>query len=475
MQKNVALGLLAFIAFLVVSVFITPALAAAGVALATGTVISGGLVSEQQVRENSETLNMEDISDTVTEMLPSRTPIDTILRKIRKAKKADAMEHRYYEVSSFDVSDYLDTAVSGVGTLADPASAYTYSSGNGLTSIYVQVVNEAAWALNDTILMRELTLPVNAFGVAVLGATTTTRKEDIVFLLTSKTGSIVRLTPLNGVLGLNTNAAKYVVPNFANTTVLYKMGRAHNELAAKTTPAAMLPDPFTQYGQYFMAMVQESVFQQMTKKEVNWSFTDYERQNLYNMRRGMEKSFLWGALGYTVNPDDSTQKIYTTQGITRRITNALEYGTGSTNRTVSFANVVNWAKTAFVGNNGSDSRYLFGGAGLIGYLHSVETIQKQVNGKAPVVNWGLKFTEIVTNFGILYIYHHPLFDETGWGDNGLILDFEHISKHDFKPMSVYDLDLIKTGESLSNARIISEASFLTLTNPACHAIIKPKA
>lgn len=474
MLKNVALGLLAMIAFTVLSVLLTPAIA--GVAVAMAGVATTGTVTEQMVRATSETLDMEDISKKVIEILPSRTPIDTILRQIRAANKAEAMEHRYYEVSTMDVSDIPDADANGAGTSSSvPAKEYTYSTGAGLTSIFISVTNEACWSVNDTILMRGLTLPVGADGVARLGESTSTRKEDVAFFVSYKSGSVLRLTPLNGVLGLVANVSKFVVPNFTSTTVLYRMGRAQHELDMVTSAHAMLPDYNTQYAQFFMAMVQESVFQQMTKKEVAWGFQDYERHNLLDMKRGMEKSFLWGAKGRTINPDKTEQTIYTTDGITRRITNSLTYGTGGTNRTISFDNLINWAKTIFVGNNGSDSRYLFAGADLIGALHSVETVQKQINGKSPFVNWGLKFTDIQTNFGNLYVYHHPIFDESGWGDNGLILDFEHIQKHDFLPMGVYDLDLQKAGTSRSNARVISEASFLTLTNPACHGIIAPRA
>ena len=472
-SKILAIGILAIVSFLALAAFLV--LPVAGVIAATGVAVSG-VVTESNVREVAPTLDMEDISKTVTEMLPSRTPIDTILRRLERTQKAEAMEHRYYEVGTLEVEDNLDTDATGTGASeAQATSAYTYSSGVGLPTIYVQVLNEGAWSVNDTLLMRNLTLPVDATGVARLGGSATTVKRDVMFLVIAKSGSVLRLQPRGGVLGPTgeSTASTFVSPNFANTVKLYRMGRAHYETDAQTTPMAMLPEPITQYGQFFMSMIQESTFQKMTKKEVDWRFSDYERLNLLDMKRGMEKSFLWGDGGFLVNPANTSQKIYTTHGITKRIDNALTYGTGGSNRTISFDNVVNWAKGVFVGNSGSDSRYLFGGADLIKQLHSVETIQKQVNGKSPVVNWGLKFTEVVTNFGILYIYHHPIFDETGWGENGLIVDFEHISKHDFLPMKVYDLDLKKSGVSNSDARVISEASFLTLAYPACHAIIRP--
>lgn len=472
MLKNVALGLMAFIAFMFLSVVLAPDVAGVAFAALGGIAISGG-ITEQGVRTASSTLDMEDISKTVTEMLPANTPLDTIMRQIRKAEKMEAMQHRYYSVASKALYDTLDTSESGAGTsVGAPASSITAST-PGLLSVYVQVVNSAIWNEKDTLLMRDLTLPATA-GVPIIGGSGSVTM-DVAFFVASKSGSVLQLVPLNGLTGLVANAGKFVVPSFANTTKLFRMGKAMHEKDASTTAFGIIPDADLQYAQYFMAQVEESTFQKMTKKEVDWGFNDYERQNIYDMKATMEMSKLFGALGYNVNPNNTNQKIYTTKGITRDITNTLNYGTGSTNRSITFAQIIDWCKSTFVGNNGSTARYLFGGSTLIGALHSVESIQKQVNGKAPVAKWGIEFTEIVTNFGLLYIYHHPLFSASGWEDNGLILDLEHIRAKEFMPMGVRPLDLKLAGTSLSDATVISEVSCLTLSNPDCHAIIRPTA
>lgn len=473
MMKNVALGILALIAFTILSVLLSPAVAGVVMASAGGVAISGG-ITEQGVRESSATLDMEDISKTVTEMLPTNTPLDTIMRQIRKAEKMEAMQHRYYSVASKALYDIPDADASGGGaTAGDPAKAYTYSSGPGMTGIYVSVTNSAIWNEKDTLLMRDLTLPTTA-GVPVLGGSGST-KMDVAFFVSAKSGNVLWLKPLNGVLGLVANAANYVVPNFTASTKLYRMGKAMYEKDASTTAFGIIPDADLQYAQYFMAQVEESTFQKMTKKEVDWGFNDYERQNIYDMKATMEMSKLFGVKGFFTNPNNTSQKIYTTGGITRDITKGLSYGTGSTNRTVSFAQVIDWCKSTFVGNNGSTERFLFGGSTLIGSLHSIPDIQKQVNGKDPVAKWGIKYNEIVTNFGMLNIIHHPLFSATGWADNGLILDLEHIRAKEFMPMGVRPLDLKLSGTSLSDATVISEVSCYTLANPDCHAIIRPTA
>lgn len=474
--KNFLFGLIGILAVSLLAILTTPV--AAGLFIAAAGVATTSTVTEQFARENASTLDMEDVAKLVTEMNPSKTPVDTIMAMLRKAEKAEAMIKRYYSVSSKALSDTLDSSASGAGTSASvPAKAYTYSSGAGLTSIYVAVNNANLWAKNDTVLMRNLTLPTTA-GDPVLGGSGTI-VYDCPFIITEISGTTLRLVPIGPLKGKNSggtdNSKKMVVPNFADTTVLYRMGRAEHELAASTSAYAVLPEPDEQYGQNFMAQIEESTFQKMTKKEVDWGFSDFERNNIYDMRSTKEFSYLFGLKGYTLNPNDTTQKIYTTGGITRGISKALTYGTGSTNRTVSFGNVINWCRTLFTDNSGSDERFLFGGAGLVEYMHSVETIQKQINGKAPVVRWGLKFREIETNFGMLYIYHHPLLTSTGWADNGIVLDLEHVRKHDFIPLTIKPLDLRLAGTKNADATVIQEASFLTLSYPDCHAIIKPKA
>ena len=88
---------------------------------------------------------------------------------------------------------------------------------------------------------------------------------------------------------------------------------------------------------------------------------------------------------------------------------------------------------------------------------------------------GVDVRKVQTYFGTLDIVLAPLFREAGWEDCGLILDMEHITKHEFIPMSVNELDLKKSGQKNADACVIQEVSCLSLRYPDCHAIIKPKA
>ncbi len=190
------------------------------------------------------------------------------------------------------------------------------------------------------------------------------------------------------------------------------------------------------------------------------------------MKMEMELSMLFGQGGEYTQGNDRT---YFTRGITRDIETVLTYGSGSGDRTVTKEQYNGWLKEVFDGNNGSTNRLLLAGSGLIKSLSCVDEFQKNIAPLAKDNALGVDVRKVQSYFGSLDIVLAPLFLEAGWEDCGLILDLEHITKHEFVPMSVTKLDLKKSGQKNADARVIQEVSALTLRYPGCHAIIKPKA
>lgn len=428
------------------------------------------------VESETERINIEDISKDVTNMLPSRTPLDTIMRNSRHKQKAASQKIGYYQASYKPICDYLDSTVSGAGnTSSAPASAYAYDSEtpNELTRIFVQVKNPDIWRANDTLLMRNLTLPGSKGNAAIGG--TGTHQDDVMFYVAKKDGAVLELVPIGGVKGKagGSNPDKFVVPDFSATDGLIRMGQAKSELAISTDPFALYPTVSWQYCQNFMAQIEESTFQKITKKEVNWGFSNFEVVNILSMKMEMELSMLFGQGGEYTEGNDRT---YFTRGITRDIDKVLTYGSGfSGDRTITRDQYNGWLKDVFDGNNGSTNRILFAGSGLIKSLSCVDEFQKNMGAIEKDGSLGVDVRKVQTYFGTLDIVLAPLFREAGWEDCGLILDMEHITKHEFIPMSVNELDLKKSGQKNADARVIQEVSCLSLRYPDCHAIIKPKA
>lgn len=433
----------------------------------------GGTATVSATESASPGLLREDISKSVTEMLPSRTPLDTIMRNLKHRVPAKSQKIGYYQASYKPVNDKLDVAATGTGASAgSPASSFSDDE-NEYTKIFVQVENPDIWRGCDTLLMRSLTLP-GVKGSSVNGASGS-HKEDVMFYVVSKSGYVLELIPVNGTKGktAGANASKIIVPKFDATTELVRMGQAKSELSISTDPFAIYPQLSWQYCQNFMAQIEESTFQRLTEKEINWGFTNFEAVNILSMKMEMEISMLFGQGGeYTMGNDHT----YFTRGITRDIENILEYGTSSAgDRTITKDQYNGWLKEVFDGNNGSTNRVLFAGSGLVKSLSQIDEFQKCMSSVTKDASLGVDVRKINTYFGTLDIVMAPLFRETGWEDCGLILDLEHVTKHEFIPLSVTELDLKTSGQKNADARVIQEVSALTLRYPDCHAIIKPKA
>lgn len=443
----------------------------AGLAGGAGVVVDGGTGTVGALE--SEGLVDPDLDKDITLFNPDRYPLDTITRSYaRKRGRAKSQKVEYPQMGYKSMKDSLDTSATGDGkTLAAPCSAFTASSTNQALKVYIKPLNAEIWRKHDTLLMRGLTLEGSADN-SVTGATGTF-KYDVQFWVSDKSGDYLELTPTCGMLGTAANAKKFIVPSFAATTILYRMGQAKSELAITTDPFASNPELFDQYCQNFMAQIEESTFQAITEKKVDISFDDYEAENIYSMRGEMEASFFWGAKHEIKIGNDT---ILFTGGITRSIDKVLEYGTGSGDLSLTKEQYTAWCESLFTGNCGSKERILFAGSKLVSAISLLRESVKNINGNSKQTSYlGVQCTEIVSEFGTIKVVHAPLFDEMGWSENGCAIDLEHLYKKDFVPMKATEIDMIHSGQKNAKAKVLQEVSCMVLRYPDCHAIIRPKA
>ncbi len=441
-------------------------------AMAITGVPTSSTVTTYGSDENSPEMIQEDICDSVIKMLPSRTPMDTIMRSAGKRQRATSQKIGYYQASYKSMRDMLDSAVRGAGTSdSSPTSSNVASTSDQKLYIYVQVLSADIWRENDTLLMRDLKLP-GTLGDAQMGAADT-HSADVMFYVEAKNGAVLKLIPIGGVKGSGAASGKYIIPTFMADTELIRMGQAKSELSITTEPFAIYPALSHQYCQNFMAQIEESTFNKISHKQANWGFSNYEQVNIMSMKMEMELSMLFGQEGeHTVGND----RTLFTRGITRDIENVLTYGTTTAgDRSVTTSQYNGWLKEVFDGNNGSTNRILFAGSGLIKSLSEVEDFTKNMSAVEKDAHLGVDIRKVHSYFGTLDIVLAPLFREAGWEDYGLILDLEHVIKHEFVPLSATDLDLRRSGQRNANAKVLQEVSALTLRHPDCHAIIKPKA
>lgn len=414
-----------------------------GMATGASEVVADEGVNTENTAAASSTLLSNTISKNITMIKPSQVPLDTIIRNIGMTTPIKSWETEFYEVDVRGVADTLKNSF-------DTSSSGTYDSTTGVHVIYVSLPH--IWHNDDNILFQ---------GIA---------GSDGLDLV----AHIVAKNPLNGALSIiplnGLGAGENDMPDIPSGTAITRIGNSKSELDAQTTPYANMPQKQSNYTQIHMAQIEESFMAQLHEKEVKWDMNDVKLQAIWDMRRMMEFTSIFGYKKKMYNPIDDDY-IYHSGGIIRYINKSVGYTPGS----ITNNNFVDMSKTIFVGNSGSDTRILFAGSTLLSDLQKAGTIQKQVDAGKVVVKWGVKFTEIETIYGYLLIKHHQLFDDVGWASKGLVLDIANIEKHVFDPMKTTTLELNKTGVRKSNAVRLEETFCLATRYADTHAIIEPEA
>jgi len=449
----VVMSLIAFHAFL-------GFVGSAAILAIVGGVVAGKTVDTAETNVASSALLRPEISQKITRMNPSRTPLNTILNMISPVKSR-GWTHKYYAVENRPFQDTVAVTYTKVGDGSETAS--------------IQVTDITMWLTHDTILVN--------------GVTGTDGKEVCLYVYDREVDSSLLKVQAYNNNGASTMLGKQVVPTIAATTVLTRMAQGKFELDAQTDPYHVLPVPTEQYNQIYMAQVEEGEYQSEHNKEVDYSFLDYAKQMIYDFKATMELSMLFGAKAQIT--DKKTGKIkYLTGGAQRFVTStALRYGAGSTDRTITHDDLIDWHKANFAANSGSSTKVVFGGSGFTSSLMKLKTKQldagyaggdvtidyvvKRITGEETKVGYGVELKPIKTDFGTWFYYYHPLFDKAGKTDWAIVLDLANIEKAVWKPMRKRPLDLKGSGQSLAKAEVVEECSSLIVRYPDTHAIIYP--
>jgi len=416
-----------------------------GTAMAAGATesIEGSPTDTDSVSTASSNLLADEISKKIVKIKPAATPLDTILRSAKKPVRATAWKYRWYSVDMRGVQDTIATTF-------DTSASGTF---NSTTSVHtITVTNIHIWSEDDNILVN-----------GINGGD----DDELVLHVVAKNSSTSTLSVI-AVNGLGEDEVE--IPDLPQGTVLTRIGNSKSELDAQTDPYAVIPTDSWNYAQIHMAQVEEGVYESMHNKEVTWGIDDYKLQAIYDMKRSAELTTLFGARNKLTDPIDNNSK-YFSGGITRYITKSIDY----TLNAITQSDFVDWTKSVFEGNAGSDTRYLFAGPGLISQIGKISTVQKQIDAKSTEVKWGIRFYKIETNFGTLMIKMHNLLAYAGWTNKGIVLDMNNIDKHVFQPMYTTKLNLKETGQRNTMAYKLEEAFGVALKYPDTHAIIQPES
>ncbi len=406
-----------FIAMLLILLhgFAADAATGAATTLAMAVAAVPGVVTTSEANENAPGLLHNDVDRKIVKLRPMATPVDQISR-YAGARQAASMIVDYYSVDTKETTTMVGRRVASDGTTTD-----------------VELVNDGIFAESDTLLDL---------------------KNNQVYYVSKVEGKIVSLVLAES------GATAYVDEG----DTLVRMGRAAGELDVQTAQFEALPTKTSNYCQIFKAQIEQSTLMRMAHKEVGWSLSDQEESAIFDMRLGMEKSFLFGMKNRIINPETNGE-VFLTGGIWNQAGREVNYSIGG----LTPESWVKVMRTAFTGSGGNSRKVLVAGSGLIESLSCIDsTSQRVITSGQVVTKWGLDLREIHSKFGTLYVVYSEVFDLCNRADDGLILDPEYMTKYIHIPFNATTLDLRTSGQRNTEAVVLTEASCLVLRYPNVH-------
>lgn len=263
------------------------------------------------------------------------------------------------------------------------------------------------------------------------------------------------------------------IPALSNGARLTRMGPAFDSEAVKNDSVVPTPYEDYNYAQKFITSVVYSNWLALTQLFVNYSFSMVTNLALQDFRYGQEFCFMFGNRSeFTLN----NKTVRTTGGLEHFIDQVIEYGTGGGNKTITEANIVDFTKQMRIGNNGSDTRFLFAGSELISALNkgvmsdSTRFVQKEYD-----TVYGLSFTVLYSFFGTINVSYAPLMDQSDYIDKGFLLDIQYIDKFVFQPFRQITTNLAELRQSDGKAVDLVEAAGLIVRNVGTHFLVEVKA
>lgn len=416
-------------------------------AIVIGGVAGGKHVVDEPLttdvtRKAAPELLLNEIDQQIVKIRPMATPIDQLSR-CAGSKHSGSMIVDYHNVDTKPTYTLL-------------TQSYDEPDDDSVTADSAHPVlvtdNDEIFDTSDTILVQ------GTYGYEPDGVTPSDQ-ELVLYVLSRDSNSGLRVQAVNGKKVGNVEGC---VPSIMRGAVLIRMGRAATELDVMSPQFEALPHKAQQYCQIFKMQVEESTMQKLANKEVEWTMNDQEEAAIYDMRLGMEKSFLFGVKNRIWDPIKKENVMFT-GGIWHQAGKTFNYDEDS----LTQESVIDMMREAFTGNAGSKRKILLGGSGLIGSLNKLN-YTKVVTAAESVTKWGIDFNQLRSKFGTLYVLLSEIFDEVGMADNGLIIDPQYLQKYSHIPFTTESLDLKKSGVRNVDALVLTEASCLVLRYPKAH-------
>ena len=401
------------------------------------TVVSKNITTEGGTEVVNEAGYLDDdLNPKLVLIRPQDTPIDTFTRTIANNKKSESWEAGGWEIGTRETRDEVGSAVTA-----------------GATSITVE--NGDMWKPSDAFLVHAVASNEDA------GPMLDSNNKPVSCIVKSVSGNTLTVQRVG--------ALSAALPAVAAGSILARMSPAVSELEASVEGFAVQPSDRKYYNQIHMTQVEESVIHALLKKKVAMDFSVYKEQTLWDFKRSMELTNLFGVGGLSKNAKG--ELIHHSTGLWWQM---------NEQSTVDFSKAMtdqDWnalGRAVFEGNNGADRRLLFAGNGLLEQIANVDSYSKQLEAKNTEMVLGLRVFKIETPFGELLVKPMGSLFEGYFAKCGMVIDPNFVTKYIMEPLQQTALDLNKTGQRrVDNAVRIHETYSLFLENLPCHRRIIP--
>ena len=248
-------------------------------ALEKGTKVSTperDVLASYDYRKWSPDLIEDDVDQNVVQIRPYANQLDTILRYLG-TKNVKTFEYEYYAISSRDVNDKVVEFTPSVN-----------GAKQGCTAT-LKVNNPSNFDVTDTIHVLEAGEDEKPLMLYVYQKS----QDGTTLYVTCSEDQVVTVT------------GGYQVPAIAAGKEVYAMARAAAETDVLSPAVEFLPEKNRGYCQRFMFQISESNYAKMADKEVKWDLSEIEEEALFDYRRRMEASFLFGHMGKIKIPNSN--------------------------------------------------------------------------------------------------------------------------------------------------------------------------
>lgn len=456
---RIMLAVLAFVTGASSGVFMADASALPDAGVTTGgaaaTGGADGISTETAGRADGDPdYYLSDVDKRIVKIRPMATPLDQISR-YAKSSSSKSFEVKYYSVGAREIKCRTSAAVSAMTSGA---------------SVSLPVDDMNMFTLDDTIRVVGIKAVTKPDGTAY--SENDSLIPDLVLCVCGKdsTTNLPTVYAVNGAMDTSTKQP-ILVPEIPAGTTLVRMGKACGELDVQTGRFNNIPLPEVQYCQNFMIQVEQSTFDKIAAKEVNWNFSDLEEDGIYDMRLAMENTYLFGVKNVIKHIAKDGMNTWFTGGIWWMAGKDIEVGEWDNEKNcavISDENLVDITKDLFVGtSSGNKRKILFCGSDMLSAFSKIKSEKFRLKDTVDV--WNLRFKSWDTDFGEVLTVHHELFDINGMSDCGFAMDPEYLSKKTHISWARNVLDLQKAGIRRTDAVVIQEVSCLYLRYAKAHA------